>query len=181
MKELAYWFMKLRYRLHGKNKEIISDYFRKMGMHIGPGCNICDNITTTEGYLITLGKNVMLAAGVLFVTHDNSISKMIPNTTDLFGKINIGDNCFIGNRAIIMYGVTLANDITVAAGSVVTKSFTKSRVIIGGNPAKIIGTYDSYIERNQNKAFNLNVIEPGQLRSSIENSPKLISRRCIDE
>lgn len=181
MKELAYWCMKLRYRLCGKNKEIISDYFRKMGMHIGVGCNICDNITTTEGHLITLGKNVTLAGGVLFVTHDNSISKMIPETTDLFGKINIGDNCFIGNRAIIMYGVTLANDITVAAGSVVTKSFTKSRVIIGGNPAKIIGTYDSFIERNKGKAFNLNIIEPGQLRNSIENSTKLISRRCSDE
>ena len=71
--------MKVRYRLAGRNKEIVSDYFRKMGMHIGKDCNICDNITTTEGYLITLGDNVTLAGGVLFVTHDNSISK--PNNS----------------------------------------------------------------------------------------------------
>ena len=121
MKALQYWMMKLRYKLAGENKEIISNYFRKMGMRIGNNCNICDNIATTEGYLITLGDNVTLSGGVVLVTHDNSISKMIPNTTDLFGRITRGNNCFIGNRAMILYGVTLADGIVVAAGSVVTR------------------------------------------------------------
>lgn len=176
MKELQYWAMKVRYRLAGRKKEIISDYFRKMGMHIGKNCNICDNITTTEGFLITLGDNVTLAGGVLFVTHDNSISKMIPDTTDLFGRINIGDNCFIGNRAIIMYGVTLAEGIVVAAGSVVTRSFDTPRVIVAGNPARIIGNCDHFIEKNKDKAFNLDAIPGEILREIIEKSGKLIER-----
>lgn len=176
MKEFQYLMMKVRYRLGGRNKEIVSDYFRKMGMHIGKNCNICDNITTTEGYLITLGDNVTLAGGVLFVTHDNSVSKMIPNTTDLFGRINIGNNCFVGNRAMIMYGVTLAEGIVVAAGSVVTRSFDTPRVIIAGNPARIIGTCDDFIEKNKDKAFNLNAIPGEKLRETIENSDKLITR-----
>ena len=66
MKAIQYWMMKVRYRLAGRNKEIVSDYFRKMDMHIGKDCNICDNITTTEGYLITLGDNVTLAGGGTF-------------------------------------------------------------------------------------------------------------------
>lgn len=110
------------------------------------------------------------------MTHDNSISKMIPNTTDLFGRINIGNNCFVGNRAMIMYGVTLADGIVVAAGSVVTRSFDTPRVIIAGNPARIIGTCDEFIEKNKDRAFNLDVIPSDQLRDTIEKSDKLIMR-----
>lgn len=174
MKALNYWFMKIIYRIKGRDKEVVSNYFRRMGMKIGKNCNICDNIATTEGYLITLGDNVTLAGGVLFVGHDNSISKMIPNTTDLFGEIKIGNSCFIGNRAILMYGITLADEIVVAAGSVVTKSFNQSRIIIGGNPARVIGTWDSFIEKNREKAFDLNSID--NLREQLEFSNKLIQR-----
>lgn len=174
MKQFSYLCAKVVYRLKGRDKEVMSNYFRRMGMHIGRNCNICDNIATTEGYLITLGDNVTLAGGVLFVGHDNSVSKMIPDTTDLFGEIKIGNNCFVGNRAVILYGVTLADDIVVAAGSVVTKSFNESRVIIGGNPARVIGHWDDFIERNKDKAFNLNEIT--DLRSALENSDKLIRR-----
>ena len=51
--------------------------------------------------------------------------------------ITIGDNCWIGGGAIINPGVSLGNNVVVASGSVVTKSFGDN-VIIGGNPAKII-------------------------------------------
>ncbi|MBO5629049.1 MAG: acyltransferase [Aeriscardovia sp.] len=176
MNAIQYWAMKVRYRLAGRKKEIVSDYFRKMGMTIGKGCNICDNITTTQAYLITLGDNVTLAGGVLFVGHDNSVSKMIPNTTDLFGRITIGDNCFVGNRAIIMYGVTLAPNIVVAAGSVVTRSFDTPGIIIGGNPARQIGTWEDFIERNKEKAFNLDEIPASEQQAAIEHSPKLVER-----
>ncbi len=174
MRAFPYFCMKVIYRLRGRDKEYVSDYFRKMGMTIGKNCNICDNITTTEAYLIKIGDNVTIAGGVLFVGHDNSISKMIPNTTDLFGEIVIGNNCFIGNRAVLMYGITLADDIVVAAGSVVTKSFSQSRIIIGGNPARIIGTWDAFIEKNKEKAFNLNTIS--NLESELRGSEKLVKR-----
>ena len=49
--------------------------------------------------------------------------------------ITIGDNCWIGGSATIVPGVTLGNNVVVAAG--VTKSFGDN-VVIGGNPAKII-------------------------------------------
>jgi serine acetyltransferase len=42
-----------------------------------------------------------------------------------------------------MPGVIIENNVVVAAGSIVTKS-VPSGVIIGGNPAKIIGDYDIY-------------------------------------
>lgn len=176
MKDFSYFLMKIRYRLSGRNKEVINNYFRKMGMKIGPRCAINTNITSTESYLITLGENVTIAGGVSLVTHDNSISKIIPGTTDLMGEIIIGDNCFIGSGATIMYGVKLAEDIVVASGSVVTHSFDESRIIIGGNPARKIGTYDAFIKRHREKAFNLDAVKPEDFRSEIEKSEKLIVR-----
>lgn len=62
----------------------------------------------------------------------------------MFGKIVVGNNCFIGERATLLYGVELADNIIVAAGSVVTKSFSESNIIIGGNPAKKISTWEQF-------------------------------------
>lgn len=168
--------MKVKYRLHGRDKEIVSDYFRKMGMSIGKHCNIVSNITTSEPYLISLGDNTTLSAGVALITHDNCVSKIVPNTTDLFGKISIGNNCFIGNRAMVLYGVSIADNVVVAAGSVVTKSILKSNIIVAGNPAREVGTWESFLERYTDNAFNLDEIPREELRRTIETSDKLIRK-----
>ena len=55
----------------------------------------------------------------------------------LFGRIEIGNNCFIGARCIIMPGVTIGKHSVVAAGSVVTKDGPPD-TMVGGVPAKII-------------------------------------------
>ena len=52
-----------------------------------------------------------------------------------------------------MPGVTIGDNVLVAAGSVVTKS-VPSNVVVGGNPAKYICSIDEYIERNEQ--YNLN-------------------------
>lgn len=45
-----------------------------------------------------------------------------------------------------MPGVTIGENVIVAAGSVVTKSVPDG-MIVGGNPAKIIGTTEDYKKR----------------------------------
>ena len=47
-----------------------------------------------------------------------------------------------------MPGVTIGNNVLVAAGSVVTKSIPDN-MVVGGNPAKLICTIEEYIERNK--------------------------------
>ncbi len=105
--------------------------------------------------MIEIGSNVTIANNVQLITHDNSISKVLPDTSDLFGKIVIGDNCFIGARSIIMYGIELAPNTIVAAGSVVTKSFPEGNIVIGGNPAKVITTWEKFAEKNRDLAWDL--------------------------
>jgi acetyltransferase-like isoleucine patch superfamily enzyme len=52
--------------------------------------------------------------------------------------IELGDRVWVGARSCILKGVTLADDVVVAAGSVVTRSEDQSNVILGGNPAKVV-------------------------------------------
>ncbi len=51
--------------------------------------------------------------------------------------IIIGDNVWVGTRAVILKGVTIGGGAIVAAGAVVTKD-VPPRTIVGGNPAHVI-------------------------------------------
>lgn len=170
MYEIRYLLTKVKFKLSGGKKEIINNYFRKSGMLIGSNCTICCNIMTTEPYLIKIGDNVTIAGNVSFITHDNSISKIIPEKSDLFGYIKIGNNCFIGANSTIMYGISLANNIIVASGSVVTKSFNEERVVIGGNPARIIGSWDSLFDRYKDVAINIHGMGKSQKKECVINN-----------
>lgn len=64
------------------------------------------------------------------------------------GKVNIGNNCFIGWGAIILPNTTIGDNCIIGAGSVITKSVPKNS-IVAGNPAKIIGNTDEFIERHK--------------------------------
>ncbi len=54
-----------------------------------------------------------------------------------FKPINIGNDVWIGTKAIILDGVNIGNGAVIAAGAVVTKDVPEY-AIVGGVPAKII-------------------------------------------
>ena len=163
-----------------RQKETLNKWFIKRGVHLendGPGwININSNIAVNEPHLITIGNGTTIAGNVEFVTHDNSISKVMPNVTDLFGEIKIGRNCFVGARAVVMYGVTLADNVIVAAGSVVTKSVSESNVIVAGNPAKIIGTWDAFAEKSKDLVWNLNMISRDEMIRQTSQGIRLVRK-----
>lgn len=146
-----YIFAKIKSKLRHGDKEVINNHFRSIGMQIGGGVTICCDIAPSEPFLVSIGRNTTISSDVLFCTHDNSISKIYNNLPDIFGLIKIGEGCFLGQRSQILYGVTLADNIIVAAGSVVTHSFQEEGVIIGGNPAKIIGKFPTLLKNTKKK------------------------------
>ncbi len=148
MKKFGYWVAKVKTKIN-KSQAAMIDFYRKNGVTIGDNCRIASYIGMKEAFLIEIGDNVVISTNVTFVTHDFSSKLIWPDKGELFGRIKIGNNCFIGQNATIMYGVTIADNTIVAAGSVVTKSFPESNIIIGGNPAKVIGTWEKYREKNQ--------------------------------
>ena len=135
--------------------QIRCHHLRRIGMHIGENaCIFSDDIETTEPYLVSIGDNVIIAGGVRFATHDASACYYIPGASDLYGRITIGDNCFLGMGSLITPGVTLANNCIVGAGSVVTKSFVEPGSVIAGNPARKICTTEELRAKNEQYALN---------------------------
>lgn len=152
---LKYLFAKIKYILHQRNDEVISNFFRKQGVLVGKDCHIYSDITTSENYLIEIGDSVTISTDVQFLTHDSSIAKLDSSYTDMFGKIKIGSNVFIGARSIILPGITIGANVIVGAGSVITKSIPKN-VIVGGNPAKFIKNIDYDFGFARKHGFNIN-------------------------
>ena len=60
---------------------------------------------------------------------------------DVARPVEIGKNCWIGLRSIILGGIKIEDGAIVGAGSVVTKSVPKC-AIVAGNPARIVGWRD---------------------------------------
>lgn len=86
---------------------------------------------------IEIGKNTFIGEEVIIRDTDEHsiIRKDYKNTL----AIKIGDNVWIGMRAMILKGVTIGDGAIIAAGSIVTKD-VPNNCLVAGNPAKIIKT-----------------------------------------
>ena len=101
--------------------------------------------------LIKIHNNVIITSNVTFVTHDVfdlGINYRYPDkkVPTLMKPIEIMDNVFIGCNSTILGGITIGNNVVVAAGSVVTKDVPPNSVV-AGNPAKVIESFDDYINK----------------------------------
>ncbi|MBE6758133.1 MAG: acyltransferase [Ruminococcaceae bacterium] len=166
MYRLRFFLARLWCKIKGDD-EVMNRFYRKAGVTIGEGCHIYSDIGAAEGYLVEIGDNVTISNDVQLVTHDNSICKVLPQFTDIFGKIVVGNNCFLGARTVVMRGVTLPPNTIVGAGSVVTKSFTEQNTIIAGNPAKVIGDWDSFAKKFGEYAINISNLTGEERRRAI--------------
>ncbi|NMD71083.1 acetyltransferase [Bacillus sp. DNRA2] len=91
---------------------------------------------------IRFGDNCMLAPGVHIYTATHPLNPIERVSGAEYGKpISIGDNVWIGGRAVINPGLTIGNNVVIASGAVVTKDIPDN-VVVGGNPAKIIKQLD---------------------------------------
>ena len=101
--------------------------------------------------LIRIHNNVVVGKRVEFVTHDglyaifNYMQKDV-RVQEKVGCIEVHDNVFIGANSIVLYGVSIGPNAVVAAGSVVTKDVPPNSVV-GGVPAKVIGSFDQLMEK----------------------------------
>lgn len=105
-----------------------------------------------------IGNHVTIAGGAILVTHDGGVWVLRRERPDLniqkFGSINILDNCFIGQNAIILPNVAIGPNSIVAAGSVVTED-VPPETIVGGVPARPINTIEKYREEIFKDPMNL--------------------------
>jgi len=107
-------------------------------IHVGNNFYANYNCVILDVAEVRIGDNCMIAPQVGIYTATHPINAKERNKGLEYGlPVTIGNNCWIGGMAAINPGVTLGDNVVVATGAVVTKSFG-SNVIIGGNPAKIL-------------------------------------------
>ena len=139
-------FLKSRFRKWLFEEIWLEDYVKR-GMKIGSGCSIQPGVIFDYSHcnLISIGNNVTLAPYVYILAHDASTKRKLGYTK--VASVIIEEDVFIGACSMIMPGVTVGKNCIVGACSVVTKSVPPNSVI-AGNPAKIIGSFDSYMLKN---------------------------------
>lgn len=129
----------------------ISDQFSEYGdPWISPECRF-----DAAGYnLITLGDGVTISYGTSILVHDYSIDKALYARRGTHGKllksVTIGRNCFIGANTMILPGTVIGDDCIIGGGSVVKGRFPVGSVVCG-NPARVVGTVDEFLEKHEAK------------------------------
>ena len=122
-----------------------------------------DGIDGNRGYTyISIGKDCVLSRDVVILIHDYSISRGL----EAIGKldpcvdhevrferfVNIGKNCFIGARSVILPGTTIGDNCIVGAGSVVRGNIPSNSVITG-NPAIIVAETIEWTKKREQFAI----------------------------
>lgn len=140
------------------NEYTLEKYFRKKGFMVGYNNRLYINELAGEPYLVKIGNHCTITSGVYLITHDggawvfrNEIPKL-----NVFGKIEIKDNCFIGVNSIILPNITIGPNSVVGAGSVVTKDVPPNSVV-AGVPAKVICSIENYKMKCLTRWNNLNL------------------------
>ena len=153
---------------------------RDLGVKIGENCRILGNVSfSMEPYLVELGDNVIVTGGVKFVTHDGSVlmgRDIEPNVVGHFGKIKIGNNCFIGVDAMFLPNVEIGKNSIVAARSVVIDSFPPDSVIMG-NPAKVVFNTSMSIKMKLNSPHT--IIDSKYAYPNEEDIPMAIRKKMV--
>ena len=106
----------------------------------GKNCYANVNFVALDDGYITIGDNVMMAPGVTILTTNHRFDRTdIPMIEQghVSAPVSIGNDVWIGQRAMIMPGVHIGNGCIVAAGAVVTKD-VPDFAVVGGVPARIL-------------------------------------------
>ncbi|MGN0579551.1 MAG: acyltransferase [Ruminococcus sp.] len=126
-------------------------YSKSLGVKVGEGTVFYGakvEMFNTEPWVITIGKQLHITAGVLFVTHYSATLSVRDECGPwtIFGNIVLGDNMYVGIRTIILTGVHIGDNAIIGADSVVTNDIP-ANAVAAGVPCRVIGNREKYIEK----------------------------------
>lgn len=115
-------------------------------LKIGNDCRINSNVYINARSGVEIGDDVTLSNGTKILSTGYDLEHWMATGQKVHiedAPVKIGNHCWIGTNAIILPGVSITGEyVVIGAGAVVTKDITESKVLVAGNPAKIIKHYD---------------------------------------
>jgi acetyltransferase-like isoleucine patch superfamily enzyme len=114
-------------------------------LRIGSRSIISHNCILTVGREVTIGNDCMIASDVFIFDSSGHPADpsarlaKLPPAPDEIRPVTIGNNVWIGRRAIICPGVTIGDGSVVSAGAVVT-SDVPPNTLVAGNPARKVAS-----------------------------------------
>ena len=168
----------LLYRIRGEytTKKLI-----KMGMKVGNNFSRLNGVILDPSHcwLIEIGDNVTIAPRVHILCHDASTKQALGYTK--IGRVNIGNNVFIGAESVVLPGVNIGNKVIIGANSTVTHNIPDNSVV-AGSPAKVICSYDEYIEKEKSRLSDSIVFgEDYTLRKSVSIEKRLEQKEALKD
>lgn len=132
-----------------------AEYIRKHKLFgaMGENCYFHPWKMPGDPKLIFIHNNVKIASDVTFINHDISNALLnVKYKTNQFkyftAPIEIFDNVMIGTGTIILPGKKIGPNCVCGGGSVISKDVPEGTVV-GGNPAKVIGTFEKFAEKRK--------------------------------
>jgi carbonic anhydrase/acetyltransferase-like protein (isoleucine patch superfamily) len=122
-----------------------SRFVDRPSLIVGDGSSVGHNCQITVGKQVKIGKHSRIASEVLISDssgHPSSPDSRLagaPPSDDDVKPVTIGDNVWIGRRAIIMPGVTIGDNSVIASGAVVMTDIPP-HTVAAGNPARKVAT-----------------------------------------
>lgn len=105
--------------------------YRKAGIEIGKDVSYLAKPNPVMPEKISVGDNTIIAGESCLMTHAFLMDEY------RVGEIKIGENVVVGQKSVVLPGVTIEDDAVVAAGAVVTGD-VESGQKVAGNPAEPI-------------------------------------------
>lgn len=100
------------------------------------------NFVVLDEAPVTIGDDCFIGPNVSIYTACHSTDPIERNSRQEWAKaVIIGNNCWIGGSVTILPGVSIGENVTIGAGSVVVKDIPSNCVAVG-NPARVIKYLD---------------------------------------
>lgn len=144
---IQFLFLKLYKVKYGKNVYFneVPFILKPKNIHLGHNCNFGEGTKFYNHSSIVIGDNFQGAPGLTLLTggHD-------PETLEgIVAPIVIGKGCWCAYNVTVLPGVTIGDNVSIGACSVVTKDIDSNSIAVG-SPARVKRKYSLKIRHTKN-------------------------------